>query len=192
MERLQTFGYVRAYEEESRRVTVVASTGDIARDGAVIEPGGWDLGPYSRNPVVLWAHNDHELPIARTVESRIEQNALVQVHEFFDHPFAENVFRLVRASGVNTTSVRWIPGESEVRVEGVGKAAREVLVFTRGHQLLETSYVPVPADPGAVVLRADGVPIDIANYRMSDPGGLPPGQESLIDRLLAGFNKEAK
>lgn len=169
MERLQSFGYVRAHEEDSRRVTVVASTGDIARDGAIIEPDGWNLEPYARNPVVLWAHRDDELPIARTVESRIEKNALVQVHEFFDHPMADNVFRLVRAGGVNTTSVRWTPGETEQRTVGSGKDARSVLVFTRGHQLLETSYVPIPADPGAIVLRADGGPLDPSVFATPEP-----------------------
>ena len=188
---MQSFGYVRAHDEESRRVTVVASTGDIARDGAIIDPDGWDLEPYGRNPVVLWAHRDDELPIARTIESRVEKNALIQVHEFFDHPMAENVFRLVRAGGVNTTSVRWIPGETEIRVQGKGKDAREVLVFKRGHQLLETSYVPVPADPGAIVMRANGETLDLAAY-WPEPGAVAPVQESLMARLLAGYNKESK
>ena len=65
---------------------------------------------------------------------------------------------------MNATSVRWIPGETEVRKVGTGKDARNVLVFTRGHELLEVSYVPIPADPNALVLRADGKPIDLSAY----------------------------
>ena len=36
-ERLETHGFVRAVDEERRRVTVVVSTGDVARDDAVID-----------------------------------------------------------------------------------------------------------------------------------------------------------
>lgn len=161
-ERLQTFGYVRQVDADSRRVTSVVSTDAVARDGAVIETAGWDLGYYEQNPVVLWAHNDTEMPIAKTVETLRTEHELIQVHEFADHPFAEQVFAGVRGGFVNATSVRWLPGETEMRV--ADGRAQKVLVFTRGHQLLETSYVPIPADPGALVLRADGSRLDLAAF----------------------------
>jgi HK97 family phage prohead protease len=156
-ERLQTFGHVRAIDAENRRVTVVASTSTVARDGAIIEARGWDLSYYERNPVVLWAHNDRELPIGRTVRSDITDSELIQTHEFASHPAAEEVWQAVRDGFVQATSVRWIPGETAIRTMPSGD---RVLVFTKGHQLLETSYVPIPADPGAMILRADGRPFD--------------------------------
>lgn len=183
--RLQTFGLVRAIDEENRRVTVVAATGDIARDGAIIEVDGWDLRSYERNPVVLWAHNDRELPIARTVESRIEPNALVQVHQFDTHPRAEEVFQSVKGGFVNATSVRWNPGETEMRKVG----NRTVLVFTRGHELYETSYVPLPADPGAIVVRADGGALNIRDFAPQEaaPVEEPASTPNYAERLLRGF-----
>lgn len=159
-ERLETFGQVRAVDDDARQVTVVVSTGDIARDGAIIDQRGWQLGPYERNPVVLWAHDDHALPIAKTLRTTTSESEMVQVHEFAEHARAQEVFALVRGGFVNATSVRWIPGETEVRKVGAGKDARNVLVFTQGHELLETSYVPIPADTGALVVRADGSPFD--------------------------------
>lgn len=159
-ERLETFGQVRAVDDDARQVTVVVSTGDIARDGAIIDQRGWQLGPYERNPVVLWAHDDHALPIAKTLRTTTSETEMVQVHEFAEHARAQEVFALVRGGFVNATSVRWIPGETEVRKVGAGKDARNVLVFTQGHELLETSYVPIPADTGALVVRADGSPFD--------------------------------
>ena len=115
-ERLETHGFVRAVDEERRRVTVVVSTGDVARDDAVIDQSGWDLRNYERNPVVLWAHNDRELPIARAVSSQVGANELVQVHEFATHPRAEEVWQAVRAGFVNATSVRWY--QARPRSEG--------------------------------------------------------------------------
>lgn len=163
-DRLESFGYVRSSDEESRRVEVVVSSGDVARDGAVIDQSGWNLRNYERNPVVLWAHDDHSLPIARAVSTRIDGDDMVQEHEFGKHARADEVFQAIRGGFVNATSVRWIPGETEVRTVGKGKDARNVLVFSRGHELLEVSYVPIPADPNALVLRADGSPLDLSAF----------------------------
>ena len=168
-DRLETFGYVRSSKEETRTVEVVVSSGDVARDGAIIDQSGWNTRNYERNPVVLWGHDDHSLPIARATETRIDNGDMVQVHEFANHARAEEVFQAVRGGFVNATSVRWIPGETEVRKVGTGKDARQVLVFTRGHELLEVSYVPIPADPNALVLRADGKPIDLSAYGTPEP-----------------------
>lgn len=164
MERLQTFGFVRAIDPDARRVTSVVSTDAVARDGAIIETAGWNLEHYQKNPVVLWAHDDHSMPIAKTVETIRTEHELIQVHEFAQHPFADQVFAGIRGGFVNATSVRWLPGETEMRNVGDGKNRQPVLVFKNGHQLLESSYVPIPADPGAVVLRADGSPIDKRAY----------------------------
>ena len=163
-DRLESHGYVHAIDLDNRRVTVVVSTGDIARDGAIIQQDGWNLGNYERNPVVLWGHDDHSLPIARTISTTTGANELIQVHEFASHPRAQEVFDAVNGGFVNATSVRWTPGETEVRTISEGKNKRQVLVYTRGHELLEVSYVPIPADPGALVLRADGSRVDVADY----------------------------
>ena len=162
LERLQTFGFVRAIDPDARRVTSVVSTDAVARDGAIIETSGWDLSHYEKNPVVLWAHDDRQMPIAKTVETIRTEHELIQVHEFAQHPFADQVFAGIRGGFVNATSVRWLQGEVEMRAAEGQKG--KVLVFTKGHQLLESSYVPIPADPGAVVLRADGSPIDIEAF----------------------------
>ena len=183
-ERLQTFGHVRAVDAENRRVTVVASTSNVARDGAIIEARGWDLSYYERNPVVLWAHNDHELPIGRTVESQLTDSELIQTHEFADHPAADQVFQAIRGGFVNATSVRWIPGETAVRTMPSGD---RVLVFTTGHQLLETSYVPIPADPGALIVRADGSAFDRSAF--FPPAPAPVARPSLAQRFIAGLTR---
>jgi HK97 family phage prohead protease len=161
-DRLESYGYVREIDPEARRVTTVVSTGDVARDGMVIEVDGWDLRQYERNPVVLWAHDDRSLPIARAVSTERAGDVLMQTHEFAQHPRAEEVWTAVRDGFVNATSVRWTPGETEVRDM---PDKRKVLVFTKGHELLEVSYVPVPADPGALVLRAEtGAVVTVADY----------------------------
>ncbi len=188
---LQSFGLVRAVDVDARQVTVVVSTGDLARDSMVIDQRGWNLANYERNPVVLWAHDDRSLPIGRTVESRVEGNALVQTHQFAEHARAQEVFDLVRGGFVNATSVRWQPGKTEHRKihdPGLGRE-REVVVFTEGHELLETSYVPIPADANCLVMRADGSAVRPEDFIATPEPGVPAGP-SAIHRFLAGLNKE--
>lgn len=162
MERLQTFGLIRDLDTENRRVRAVVSTNQRARDEAIIEQRGWDFTNWDKNGVVLWAHDDRSLPIARALaaDREVTDTELIETHQFANTERAREVFDLVRDGYVNAVSIRWLPGETEMkRVDG-----KPTLVFVRGHQPLEESYVPVPADTGAMVLRADGTPFDATAY----------------------------
>lgn len=152
--RLQTFGYLRNVNDEDRTVDAVVSTGDIARDDAIIDQSGWVFDNYDRNPVVLWCHDDSQLPIAKALPQfrQVTENTLTERHQFATHPRAEEVWQAVKGGFVNALSVRWLPGKTEMKnING-----RSILVFKSGHELLESSYVPIPADPGCLVTRADG------------------------------------
>lgn len=167
-ERLESFGQLRNVDSESRTVTSVISTGDIARDGAIIEPKGWEFDNYDRNPVVLWMHDADAMPFARTVEHIASDKELIAKAEFdLEDPRGASVFRKIQNGYINATSVRWLPKETEVRKVGEGKEARDVLVFLR-QELLEWSFVTVPADPAALIVRADGEALSLVDY-------LPPG-----------------
>lgn len=167
-QRLESFGQLRNVDSESRTVTSVISTGDIARDGAIIDPKGWEFDNYDRNPVVLWQHDDNAMPFARTVERIATEKELVAKAEFdLEDPVGASVFRKIQNGYINATSVRWLPKETEVRKVGEGKDKRDVLVFLR-QELLEWSFVTVPADPMALIVRADGEVLSLEDY-------LPPG-----------------
>ncbi len=178
MDRLETYGLIREIDEEQRRVRVVVSTGDVARDDAVIDQRGWVFTNYDRNPVVLWAHDDRSLPIARAIpELRVvTDNELIEVHEFATHPRALEVFEAVKGGFVSATSVRWSPGETAMRKVG----NRSVLVFTKGHELLESSYVPIPADPGCLVVRSGGGRLDLSAYIPEEPEPEPVSVEEPV------------
>ncbi len=165
MDRLESFGLLRKVDTEAHRVTSVISTGDVARDGAIIDPAGWDFSDYNRNPVVLWMHDDGAMPFARTVDLMATEKELIATAEFdVEDPMGETVFRKIKAGYINATSVRWLPKRTEVRIEGEDKDQREVLVFLE-QELLEWSYVTVASDPKALIIRADGAPFAVADYR---------------------------
>ena len=169
MDRLESFGHLREIDTDAKRVTQVISTGDVARDGAIIEPSGWDFSNYNRNPVVLWMHNDGAMPFARTIDLLATDKELIARSEFdTNDPMGMTVFDKIVNGFINATSVRWLPKRTEVRVLGEGKDEHEVLVFLE-QELLEFSYVTVGSDTGALILRADGSPFSVAEYLKPPP-----------------------
>lgn len=156
-------------------VPAVISTGDVARDRARIEQAGWVFDNFRKNPVVLFAHNDgagglfgggsRALPIARSSDELVEGERTTAVAHFdMADDFAREVLGKIERGFVNTTSVRWLPIKTRVdktRAED-GKEAN-ILVFER-QELLEWSFVSVPTDPGASVIREDGRGIAIEDY----------------------------
>ena len=204
MERLESWGLLREIDGEAGLVSAVISTGDVARDDAIIDPAGWDFGNYDRNPVILWMHDASRLPFARTVERIAGENELIARAQFdLADPFGADIFRKIQGGYINATSVRWLPKRTEMIKQGEGKAAREVLVF-REQELLEWSFCTVPTDPKALIMRADtGTPLDIAALigepedaarpfenehacRLRDPSGFQPNSFRRVRRESEG------
>lgn len=124
-------------------LTVIASTENVDRDGEVIKLSGWDLENFRKNPVLLWSHNPSLPPIGRAKNIRIEGGALVFEPEFAEEQseFAGEIGRLVKDRFINTTSVGFIPRERN------GNTIEEA-------ELLEISFVGIPANADAQVLRS--------------------------------------
>lgn len=128
---------------DSGTFEVVISTADEDRQGEVIDQKGWDFTHYKNNPIVLWGHNYFDLPIGVTDEIYTnDKNQTVAKGRFAPedaNPFAQQVRRLYDAKIIKTTSVGFIAREMEGNV--ITKA-----------ELLEFSFVPVPANPMALSL----------------------------------------
>lgn len=162
-ESLRSYGHLRAIDAEALTVEAVIATGNVARDQMIIDPAGWDFTNYRKNPVVLWSHNDMAVPIAKTIgEVQTGPNELRATAEFDrEDPEAVRLFGKVARGFINATSVRWLPKRTEIRaiaVEGGGE--RDTIVFVE-QELLEWSFVAIPSDPGAVILRSNGDGLDI-------------------------------
>lgn len=129
---------------EGRVVRFVISTGDVDRDGDTIDPKGWDLRPYLKNPVVLWAHDYRSLPVGKAVSVAVSDGKLVSECEFADHEFAETVYQMVRRGFLRATSVGFRPTKYVINEQ------RHGLDFAE-QELMEYSIVPVPSNPEALV-----------------------------------------
>jgi len=134
--------------EDSGRFEVVLSTGDVDRMGESLNPEGWDLEFYKTNPVVLWAHDYMGLPIGMTENVEVKEGKLIALGKFAPadaNPFAQQVRKLYDLGFQRATSVGFL--EKEREENKIVKA-----------ELLEWSFVPVPANPFALsTLQNSGV-----------------------------------
>ncbi len=138
--------------EDSGKFEVVITTEDVDRAGEIIDVNGWDLEFYKENPVVLWAHNYIQPQIGLTENIRIENGKLIASGRFAPeeaNPFAQQVRKLYEGGFVRSASVGFLEKE------------REGNKITKA-ELLEWSFVPVPANPFALsTLRQSGIDTEV-------------------------------
>ncbi|MDI6872093.1 MAG: HK97 family phage prohead protease [Bacillota bacterium] len=149
---------IKQVEGEQQTLLFVISTGIVDRDQDTINPDGWKLDNYLKNPVVLWAHDYASPPVARALATWVENQKLMSKAEFTPrdlYPFGHMVYEMyangfLRATSVGFNPVKW--QFSEDRKYGVDFLEQE---------LLEYSCVPVPANPEALI-AASAKGIDLA------------------------------
>ena len=132
-------------ENGSGTFKVIISTADTDRQGESVTQSGWDLTFYKMNPIVLWAHDYSVLPIGVATSIEMKDGKLMAEGKFAPaeaNPFAQQVRKLYDLGMINTTSVGFIPKEYDGQKSGVITKA----------ELLEFSFVPVPANPYALRL----------------------------------------
>jgi HK97 family phage prohead protease len=130
--------------EPERVRKFVISTGSPDRDNDTVAVNGWRLDAYRKNPVVLWAHDYAQLPVARCLQVGVDGQRLVALAEFATHAFADTVLQLIDGGFLRATSVGFRP------LKYTANAARGGYDFTE-QELLEFSVVPVPANAEALI-----------------------------------------
>lgn len=146
----QRFFNLKSIDAVAKRVTALVSDFTWDRTGERFAKGAWKLDNFLVNPVVLWAHDQHSLPIAKCVNISENEFGLLADMQF-DHEseFAMQVFSLLERGFLNTFSVGFIPSKFMMEnMDGENKG----YVWTEA-ELLEFSVVPVPANAGAVIQR---------------------------------------
>lgn len=131
------------------------STDSPDRDNDVVAMSGWQLGNYQKNPVVLWAHDYSQLPLAKCVKVWADGHKLMAIADFADHDMARTVLRLIDGGFLGATSVGFRPLKYAINED------RKGLDFSE-QELLEFSIVPVPANPEALIAAGkDGADVEL-------------------------------
>ncbi len=167
-------GVVTVLDKAKGTFNVIASTGDVDRDGEIINPKGWELDNFRKNPVILWAHNYSALPIGKATKIEVNEKGLVMEGVFASkeaNPLAQQVRKLHDEGIQSAVSVGFMPLERNAANESVIERA----------ELLELSFVPVPANPNALALAlAKGIDKKVFDMRGAIPEHTPP--MALIDK----------
>lgn len=131
-----------------RLLTIRAAVGTEDRKGDVIDPTGWELEGYRRNPVFLWAHDRSIPPIGQAKRVWSDAGALNAVVEFAPTDFAREVADLYVDGFMRGVSVGFLPLEVELREASDGRRG----YLYRRQELLEISAVPVPMHSDALAI----------------------------------------
>jgi HK97 family phage prohead protease len=133
---------------------VLASDASADRYGDVVEPRGWDLANFLRNPVILV---DHDYRVSRIV-GRAEHAAVVgeslrlriRLDPPESNPTAGMVHSRLEAGSLRSVSVGFLPVQFE-RIVDAETGLPTGFRFLE-QELLEVSFVAVPANPNAGTL----------------------------------------
>jgi HK97 family phage prohead protease len=139
--------HVRALREAEREVDYIASTETVDSYGEVVRQN-WRLERFNTNPVILFAHDSHSLPIGQSMKTAVESKELIITVRFATakaNPFAEFVWQSVLERTLRGCSVGFFP--HKVSREDIGGVNRVVL---DDNELYELSVCPIPSNPDAL------------------------------------------
>lgn len=141
---------VEAASEAERTVRFRITTGTLDRANDTLNPKGWDVSAYKKNPVVLWAHSHYDFPVARTIKLTRDKNGMSATAQFVpaDTPVvgekAEGIRLLIKGKFINSASVGFRPKKFSFNTETGG-------IDFEKQELLEWSFVSVPMLSEALV-----------------------------------------
>jgi len=156
---------VKEVADQDRVLSFVGTSAIRDRTGDELTVGGWNFKHYKRNPVVMFGHDYHSLPVGRTTKIHKDNDKWVFDVEFAteeDNPLAQKVFNLCKKGFLRGVSVgfrslksEWIDPDGDDELEQ--KRAKEEPDAKLGKrftkkELLELSVVPIPANPEALML----------------------------------------
>ncbi|HET6441844.1 MAG TPA: HK97 family phage prohead protease [Phycisphaerae bacterium] len=171
-------------------VTVVASDATLDRQDEAIDPAGWDLDNFRRNPVILAAHM-HRLTSGRSPVvgsaplAEVRDGELILGIRFAETELGREYRSLYRDGHMRAVSVGFDPieGAWQERDAGAGVKGR-VWVHTR-QELWETSCVAVGANPNALArMRAAAARLGADPWNLDDEA-LGTLAERIAERLGA-------
>lgn len=138
---------IKQLEGEQRQMKFLISTDAVDRDNDILDPKGWQLENFQKNPVVMFAHDYKSLPVAKCLAIEKVAKGVEATTEFPPrgvYAFADTVYDMVKMGFLNATSVGFRPLEYEQATDRKG-------FNFKTQELTEWSIVPIPSNPEALV-----------------------------------------
>lgn len=172
----------KAIDLEAGIFEAMISTEAVDRSGDIVRATGAKLDNYLKNPVVMWAHEYGEPPIARALSIEIMPGkglkATFQFPAWGTSARADEVRRLWAAGFLNATSIGFIPLTANPidQNDKYGWGPQDYVEW----ELLEFSIVPVPANQEALRLAVKSLEVELNK---------PRGQVDKQGRVLSAANE---
>lgn len=138
-------------EISGNTATFIITTPNPDRVNDIVEPSGLETSNYLKtNPVVLWQHDDSELPIGKCISLYTAPDGIIATVEFVDPdtpfvgPKAEAIFSLIKQGVLNAVSIGFNVTECFMNEYG-GMTITEA-------ELVEFSIVNVPCNRDAILI----------------------------------------
>lgn len=165
-------------DEESRRVTFVASTPKRDAAGTVLNQDGWSLDRFNANGVIGYQHKvygstfgskDDPDNVIGKGRAYLQDGRLMVEVEFEPkeiNSLAEKIYRKILFGSLRAVSVGFLPvgkgawGKGE---EAVGKPNETY--YYAGQELLEVSVVNIPSNPEALLRDVEAMEEELAALR---------------------------
>ncbi|WEK05759.1 MAG: phage major capsid protein [Candidatus Devosia phytovorans] len=128
----------------------VLSDATVDRYGDIIDPNGWDLKAFKKNPIALFGHSN-DFPIGTWSNLRVEGGKLIGRLVLATKGTSariDELINLVEQGILRAVSVGFIPKKWEPLDAKEPYAGQRYL----SQELIETSLVSVPANPAALQL----------------------------------------
>ena len=138
-------------------VKITSPTPDRSQD--IVEPKGMNAKNFMKNPVVLFAHNYSELPIAKCTNLEVVEDGVLATVQFMEagkYGKSDVVYEMYKTGFLNAWSIGFMPSGKDAYEEN-----DEGGYTFKNWELLEFSSVPVPANAEALtVMRSKGFDVD--------------------------------
>ncbi|MCL5431675.1 MAG: hypothetical protein M1484_01090 [Patescibacteria group bacterium] len=147
----------KAVDGSPRTLVAKISTQDPDRSKDVMVQDGVMLDNYLKNPVVMYAHDYRDLPIAKCADIKVADGGILATVQFPDEGIYEKadvVYQLYKEGFMNAWSIGYLGLDVEPIPDGGLKYNK--------WELYEFSAVPIPDNPDALtVMRSKGINVDI-------------------------------
>jgi HK97 family phage major capsid protein/HK97 family phage prohead protease len=140
--------YKEAVSDPGPNFEFVLSDATVDSDGDIVDPNGWELSRFRKNPIALFGHS-HKDPIGTWADVRVEGGKLKGRLQFAKEGTSariDELRRLVEQRILRAVSVGFRALDAEPIDPKVPWAGTKY----KRHELFETSLVSVPANPAAL------------------------------------------
>src|ERR1700730_16747610 len=143
-------------DSEPRTLVVKISTPTPDRSKDTVQPNGMLADNFLKNPVVMFAHNYADMPIAKCTGLKVQDTGILATGQFPDegtYDKADTVYQMYKQAFLNAWSIGFMPLDYEENEQGGYNF--------KSWELFEFSSVPVPDNPEALtVMRSKGINVD--------------------------------